>query len=139
MTIVRWAPFTEHESMERRMRRFFEELRFVPALVPAADIYETDDEYVLELDVPGFEEKELTVEVTDHTVAIKGRREKETEETTKDFALQERLARQFERRFILPMQADTARMKATFAKGVLEVHTPKVAATSPKQVEITKA
>src|SRR6266508_2057728 len=45
-----------------------------PALLPAVDVYETEDEFVLELEVPGYEEKELTIEAFDHTVAIAGER-----------------------------------------------------------------
>ncbi len=67
MTIVKWTPFMELDSMERSMRRWFEGFSFAPAIAPATDIYETDDEYVVEVEVPGFEEKELAVEVFDHT------------------------------------------------------------------------
>ena len=74
MTIVKWTPFTELDSMERRMRRLFEEIGFAPGLAPAADVYETDEEFVVELEVPGYEEKELSIEVSDHTLAIKGSR-----------------------------------------------------------------
>jgi HSP20 family protein len=139
MAIVRWTPFMELDSMERRMRRWFEEFGFSPPLAPATDIYETDAEYVVELEVPGFEEKELKVEVFDHTLAVKGRREKTKEEKAKEFTLHERLEREFERRFVLPTEADTEHLKAVFAKGVLEVHAPKAKTATPKQVAITKA
>jgi HSP20 family protein len=139
MTIVRWTPFMELDSMERRMRRWFEEFGFSPPLAPATDIYETDEEYVVELEVPGFEEKELKVEVFDHTLAVKGRREKTKEEKAKEFTLHERLEREFERRFVLPTEADTDHLKAVFVKGVLEVHAPKAKTATPKQVAITKA
>ena len=137
MTIVKWTPFMELDSMERRMRRLFEEIGFAPALAPAADVFETDEEYVVELDLPGYEEKELSIEVYDHTLAIRGEREKVTEEKTKEFALHERLERQFERRFILPVAADTEHVKATFTKGVLEVHAPKLKKAQPKKVAIS--
>jgi HSP20 family protein len=136
MTIVKWAPFSELDSMERRMRRLFGEIGFWPALAPAADVYETDDEFVVELEVPGYEEKELSIEVFDHTLAIKGVRQKVKEEMTKEFALHERLEREFERRFVLPTEADTEHLKAVFTKGVLEVHAHKVELTKPKRVEI---
>jgi HSP20 family molecular chaperone IbpA len=42
----------------------FEEIGFAPTLLPAANVYETDEEFVVELEVPGFEEKELGVEVS---------------------------------------------------------------------------
>ena len=119
------------------MRRLFEEIGFAPALLPAADIYETDDEFVVELEVPGYEEKELVIEVFDHTLAVKGEREKTKEEKTKEFSLHERIERKFERRFVLPVEADTEHLKAIFGKGVLEVHAPKVKTAKPKKVAIT--
>lgn len=138
MTIVRWTPFTELDSMERRMRRVFEESGFAPVLAPAADVYETDDEFVVELEVPGYEEKELSIEVSDHMLEIKGSRTKAKEEERKEFALHERLERAFERRFILPSEADTEHLKAVFKEGVLEVHARKLETAKPKKVAITK-
>jgi HSP20 family protein len=138
MAIVKWTLFNELDPFERRMQRLFGQPGFVPqAPVPAADVYETPDEYVVALDVPGYEEKELAVELSDHTLAIKGQRSHTTDEAKKEFALQERLEHQFERRFTLPMTADTEHVKARFTKGVLEVHTPKVVVSQPKNVAIT--
>ena len=137
MAIVRWTPFTELDSMERRMRRVFEEIGFAPGLAPAADVYETDDEFVVEVEVPGYEEKELSIEVSDHTLAVKGSREKTKQEKTKEFSLHERLEREFERRFVLPSEADTEHLKAVFGKGVLEVRAPKLQAVKSTKVEIT--
>jgi HSP20 family protein len=139
MAITKRTPFTELDSMERRMRRHFEEIGFAPALAPAADVYETDDEFVVELEVPGYDEKELSIEIYDHTLAIKGTRTRAKEETTKNFALHERLEREFERRFVLPTEADTEHLKANFVKGVLEVHARKLQKAKPKRVAITKS
>ena len=137
MAIVKWTPFMELDSMERRMRRVFEEIGFAPALAPAADVFETADEFVVELELPGYEEKELSIEIDDHTLSIRGEREKVKEETTKQFRLHERLEREFERRFVLPVAADTEHLKASFTKGVLEVHAPKLKQTKPKKIAIT--
>lgn len=138
-TIVKWTPLMELDSLERRMRRMFDGIGFAPAPLPAADVYETPEEFVVEVEVPGYEEKELAIEVSDHILAIKGRRAKATEESSKEFRLRERLEREFERKFVLPTEASTERVQATFAKGVLKVHTPKVVKTEAKQVAITKA
>jgi HSP20 family protein len=139
MAITKRTPFTELDSMERRTRRLFEEIGFAPVLAPAADVFETDDEFVVELEAPGYEEKELAIEVSDHTIAIKGARERIKDEQRRDFALHERLEREFERRFVLPDEADTDHVKAVFTKGVLEVHTPKLPIAKPRKVAITKA
>ena len=122
--------------MERRMRRVFDEAGITPAPLPAADVYETDAEYIFELEVPGFEEKKLSVEVVDHTLTVKGERTEEKEEKGKTFRLQERLAKQFERRFELPAEADSAKVAADFKAGVLTVHAPKATAAKPRSVEI---
>jgi HSP20 family protein len=136
-TIVRWSPLRELDWMEGGMRRMLDEFGFAPAALPAADVYETTDEFVIELEVPGFEEKELGIEVTDHTLVLTG--ERTATKAEKEFRIRERLEEKFERRFHLPTTADTEQVKAKFGKGVLEVHTPKLAISTPHKVEITKA
>jgi HSP20 family protein len=137
-TMVKWSPAHELDSMERRMRRIFDTIGFTPVLLPATDIYETRDEFVVELEVPGYEEKELAIDVFDHTVSIKGEHVEPKEETDKSFHLRERFEREFERRFELPPEADTEHIRAKFDKGVLEVHAPKLEITKPQRVPITK-
>ncbi|HXY17062.1 MAG TPA: Hsp20/alpha crystallin family protein [Gaiellaceae bacterium] len=138
-TLVRWSPFQELESFDRRMRRLFgEPMTAQTPLLPAADVYETPTDYVVELEVPGFVEKELTVDVSDHTLAVKGMREAEKETKEKSFLLHERLEKQFERRFSLPEEADTEHAKASFEHGVLKIATPKKAEAAPRVVPISK-
>jgi HSP20 family protein len=138
-SLVRWSPFRELDLMERNMRRLFEGFGFFPALLPATDIYETKDEYVVELEVPGYEEKELGIEVSDHTLTVRGERKEIKEQAEKTFRLHERLEKEFERTFILPPEVETGKVKATFKQGVLEVHAPKVKAAIAKKVPIAKA
>ena len=138
MILTRWTPFQELEAFERRTRKLFDELGFAQPIVPSADVYERKGEYVYELEIPGFEEKELEIEVTDHVLTVKGERAEVTEEKDKTFWLHERLARAFERRFELPPEADTQKVKAEFKKGILAVHAPKAITATPKKVEIGK-
>jgi len=135
-TVVRWDPFRELGLMERSMRSLGMPLLQVPAL-PAADIYETEDEYVVELEVPGYEEKELTIEVFDHMLTVKGEHEVTTETKEKTYRLHERLEQEFQRRFELPKVVDTDKLTATFKQGVLELHAPKVEAAVPKKIPLT--
>ena len=139
MTIDVWMPLREFDLVERRMRRLFEEAGFAPPLLPAADVYETADDFVVELDVPGYAEKELEIEVFDHTLTIKGEQAETKEEIDKAFRLQERLEHEFERRFALPIEADTTHLKATFDKGVLKVRAPKIETAKPFKVTIGKS
>ena len=135
MTILRWSPFLEVEAIDRRMRRMLDEFGIASGL-PAADIYETDKEYAFELEVPGFEEKELSIEVADHTLVVKGEQLETKEEKDKQYRLHERLESTFERRFTLPLEADTTKIGAEFIKGVLTVHAPKVDVPKPRKVAI---
>ena len=139
MALVRWAPFQDMDTVERRMRRMFDQIGVVPAW-PAADVYEANGEYVFELEVPGYDEAELSVEVRDHTLTVKGEKvEKKTEEKEKTFYLNERLARSFERRFELPAETIADKVVAEFDHGVLVVHAPKAAEVAPRNIAIKAA
>jgi HSP20 family protein len=122
--------------MERRMRRLFEDRGFFPAGAPATDIYETEKEYVVELEVPGFDRGELAIEVTDHSVVVKGEHKEETEAAEREMLLHERLERSFVRRFELPLESDVEHVNAACDKGVLTLHVPKATA-KPRMIEIT--
>jgi HSP20 family protein len=138
-TLVKPSLFPEVESMERRFRRILEGTpltAFVPVFLPAADIYETPEEYVVELEVPGYAEEQLGVEVSDHTLVVTGTRE-ESHEDKKTYRLQERLERTFKREFRLPAETDRESVTAHFEQGVLEIHAPKLATTKPRKVEIS--
>jgi HSP20 family protein len=110
---------------------------FTPALLPAADVYQTGKEWVVELEVPGYEEKELSLEVSDHSLTIKGSREQVMEEKDKTFRLHERLEREFERTFTLPPDIDTEHVTAKFVKGVLEVHAPLTTMNASREIPIS--
>jgi HSP20 family protein len=120
------------------MRRAFEDAGMTAAATPAADVYETETEFVVELEVPGYDEKELQVEVTDHRLCVKGERAEEKEKKEKAFHLHERLEKSFERRFTLPTEADLEKTQATFKKGVLEVHVAKATEAEPRTIRISK-
>ncbi len=134
-TLVTWDPFRELELMERGMRRFG--LPPIPVTtLPAADIYETPDEYVVELEVPGYAEKELAIEISDHVLTIKGEHETAIEKTEKTYRLHERMGQEFQRQFELPTVVDTEKLTAAFTKGVLELHAPKVKAAQPRKIPV---
>jgi HSP20 family protein len=135
-TVVKWTPFRELDLMERQMCRLFDNGAYGVPHLPVADAYETPQEFVVELEVPGFEEKDLSLEVTDHTIIVKGEAEASEKQDEKTFLLLERSERIFERRFHLPDDADTDKLTATFSKGVLELHAPKVVQAAPRKIAI---
>lgn len=138
-TLVRWNPFQELDAMERRMRRLFGDIGLVPATLPATDVYETEQEFVFEVEAPGFEEQELTIEVVDHTLLVRGEQTEEKDAEDKAFRLHERLEQTFERRFELPVLTEPDKIAAEFDKGVLTIHAPKAKVAEPRKITIGKA
>ena len=138
LMLDRRTPLRELDRMERRMRRLFEDRGLFAFEAPATDVYETDADYVVELEVPGFDREELAVEVTDHTLVVRGEHREEAEKAGRELLLHERLERHFERRFELPAALDPEKVEATCEKGVLTLHVPKSGPKStPRTVEIT--
>jgi len=135
--LERWTPFRDLELMDQRMRRVFPAL--LPTVTPATDITESKDEFVFELEVPGYEEKELDVEVGDHVLTVAGRREVEKESTEKEVRLHERLESAFARSFQLPPDTDPEHLKASYGKGILTLRVPKTSRPKPLKVPIAKA
>lgn len=139
-----WRPF---ESLRREVDRLFEDFgrgfwrppfgrslfdiepfvqqEFAWPKTPAVDIVENDDAFLVSAEVPGLEEKDIDVSVTDGMLTIKGEKHEEREEKKKGYHLRERSFGSFERRFRLPEDVDADRIDASFAKGVLKVTLPK--------------
>lgn len=138
--IEKYSPLRDLDLMERWMRRMFSDFSpsYVPSMTPAADVYETEGEFVVELDVPGYAEKELSVELTDHTLTVRGTRAEDKQRTDKTLQLHERLESFFERRFQLPLETDGEHVKAVYGKGVLTLHVPKTAESKPRKIAIAK-
>ena len=128
LTLDRRIPLRELDRMERRARRLFED-RGIFMEAPATDVYETDTAYVVELEVPGLDPSDLTVEVTDHTLVISGDHTPGPEKAGRELLLHERLAHRFERRFELPLQADLDHVEATCENGLLTLHVGKTGGT----------
>ena len=82
-------------------------------------------------------EEELTLEVSDHSLTIKGTREELKDENDKTFRLHERLEREFERTFAFPPEVDTEQVTAGFVKGVLEVRAPKLSIPESREIPIS--
>jgi HSP20 family protein len=135
-TLVKWAPFGDLDLVDRRMRQMFEDLGVTGTRLPTSDVMETPKELIVKLDVPGFDEKQLSLEVSDHTLAVRGERSEEPDETDAHLFVRERLDARFERIFVLPAEVDTSKIEATLKKGVLEVRVPKTEQVTPRKIEI---
>jgi HSP20 family protein len=108
---------------------------------PAMDVTEDADGYKVTAELPGMDEKEIEIALTDETLTIKGEKKLEKEETDKDHYLSERSYGEFRRSFALPENIDPDKVAASFTKGVLTVTLPKTVAAKaePKKVAVKAA
>lgn len=104
---------------------------FAPALSgllkPQVDIGADDKIYTISVEVPGVDEKDVRVEISDDSVVISGEKKQEKEEKEKDFYRMERSYGSFRRVLCLPEDVDREGIKADFKKGVLTVSLPRKA------------
>ena len=92
---------------------------------PAVDIVEKDNAFEITADLPGLDEKNVEVKLSDGSLTIKGEKREEKEEKKKDYYLHERHFGSFERSFRVPEGVDSDKIEAKFNKGVLTVTLPK--------------
>jgi HSP20 family protein len=103
---------------------------------PAVDITERDTAYEVTAELPGMDEKNADVTVSNGMLTIKGEKREEKEEKKKDYFLSERRYGSFQRTFRVPDGVDAGKIEATIKKGVLTVTLPKTAEAQKPQKKI---
>jgi HSP20 family protein len=104
--------------------------------VPAIDLVEAEDHFVLKADLPGLAEDDVSIEVQDGTLRITGERKAESETSEQGWYRLERSYGSFSRSLTLPDGVDPDAISAEFERGVLEVRIPKPEERKPRRVEI---
>ena len=136
----RWDPFEGSDWFPslRRARGDLAELfgRGEGRFLPAIDIGEDDGQYVVTAELPGTQREDVTVELKDGMLTIRGEKKSEREEKKEHRRYVERSYGTFSRAFTLPSDADQDRIQAAFKDGVLTVTIGKSAETKPKTVDI---
>jgi HSP20 family protein len=135
-------------ALRRDPLRFFEDLfgdRNLPqtiwgngssAFVPALDVRETKDSFVVEAELPGIRSEDLKVEVMDGMLCLRGERKQEEVENTDNYHRSERVYGSFERQISLPPSAELDKIQAVFENGVLRLEVPKKASAKPRNVTV---
>ena len=140
--ITPWRPFREMEEWERR----FEDLLGRPmwrlpveeiGWMPAVDVLEKDDKFVVKAELPGMKEEDISVSVVGDTLTIKGEKKTETEVKEEDYYRCERAYGSFYRSIPLPSTVDSAKIEASYEDGVLEVTLPKAPEVKPKKIAVS--
>src|SRR3954454_8577426 len=146
MALVRWEPARELHSLQQEMNRLFGTFFDSPAgstpgstqrrWIPAMDLVETDDSFVLRADLPGLTEQDVNLEFEDRVLTLSGERKAEHEDKGEGYYRLERASGAFSRSLTLPEGVDGDAITATFEHGVLEVRIPKPQQPKPRRLEI---
>ena len=105
--------------------------------MPAVDVFEKEDRFVVKAELPGMKEEDIDVSVIGDTLSIRGEKKTETEVKEKDYYRSERSYGSFYRSIRLPSGVDADKVEASFEDGVLEVTLAKSARAKPKKIAVS--
>ncbi len=137
-------------SFQREMNRLFDDFfsgfdssflatTRASVFTPSINIKEDKDNLTVSAELPGMDEKDIEITMSENTVKISGEKKEETEKNKDNYHYVERKSGYFERVIELPVQVDSDKAQAAFKKGVLEIKFPKLIKTqNVKRIEITK-
>ncbi len=145
MALVRWDAARELDTLQGEMNRLFSSFFDTPTTrngaatrrwVPAMDLVETEQHFVLTADLPGMTDGDVNIEVERNVLTISGERKTEHEAKKDGYYRIERSVGAFSRSLTLPEGVDADAVTASFAHGVLEIRIPKPAQAQPRRVQI---
>jgi len=154
MTLIKWSPMRELENIRRDMERLVDEfiepfprrslvrwprLTESGALVPNVELINRDSEFLVRVELPGMDKKDIDLTITDDTLTIKGEARRSEEFKDEDYYLSEISYGRFARTITVPAEVDSDRAKARFQNGILEVTLPKKKEAKPKEIKVEVA
>jgi HSP20 family protein len=146
MDLIRWNPWNELVSLRERMNRVFDDSMFRPdrredsfamgTWSPAVDMFEKDDTVVIKAELPGLDKKDVSLDLQNGVLTLKGERKYENEVKEENYYRREMSCGKFIRSFTLPADVDADKIKAEFQNGLLTVEVPKPEEHKPKQIKV---
>ena len=132
MAMLRWEPFREMQNALRRFSPLYMPDNGVAgsetaarSWIPLANISESENEYLIKLELPDVKKEDVKVEVADGVITISGERKLEREDKRENAIRIESIYGAFTRSFVLPDNVDEKSIRAEAKDGVLRVHIPK--------------
>ena len=137
MTLVKWNPT---RSLITDFDRIFDSmfthdsprLSLGQSCMPAVDVTETETEFLLSADMPGLDKKDMSIDIHDGVITIKGESAIDNEKSTDDYRIRERQLGSFNRSFRLPDNVNEVKVAAKFKNGVLMITLPKAKEVLPE-------
>lgn len=141
-SLTRWEPYRELSTMRKALDHFYDEALARPMFehfyvnAPAMDVYQTKDNVVVKITLPGVKPDDAHISVSDGVLTIRGdtSTEKELEEAT--YHVRERRDYSFNRSVVLPSEVDSEKADAEFEDGVLTITLPKTEEVKSKTIEV---
>ena len=141
MTLVKWNP---NRSLISDFDRIFDKMFNIDLPMHsvessyslAVDIQETEKEFILSADMPGLNKKEVSIDIHDGVITIKGERIKEDKISFDDYRIHERQFGSFNRSFRLPDNVNEDKISAKFTNGELLITLPKSKEIKPEGRQI---
>ena len=146
MALIRWEPAAELNTIQSEMNRLFNSVFDTQGRpsggetrhwIPAEDLVEDPDHYVLHADLPGLSEQDINIELEAGVLTISGERKATRSEQKGGYRRFERAHGSFSRSLTLPDGVNADGVQASFDKGVLEVRIPKPEQIKPRKVTIS--
>lgn len=136
MAIRRWDPLSDLLTLQERMNRIFEEslsrsrlpdeVLSSGAWTPLADVYETPEAFVVQVELPGLGSDDVEVEVGEDGLVLRGERRTTSQARPEAFHRMERSYGAFSRSFRFTARVDASRVSAVFRDGLLRLELPKL-------------
>jgi len=151
MSLIRWNPARELAAwpsdlfgIQREMNRMFDsffrgsrdEDYSLSTWIPAVDIAEHDNEYVVKLELPGVNKEDVKITLESNILTIQGDKKQEKETKKENYHRVERSYGAFQRSFTLPTTVKSDKIDAVYKEGVLTISLPKAEEAKPKQIEV---
>ncbi len=143
--LIRWQPMREMVTLRDAMDRLFDEAFTRPwglidggheSGAPALDMYQTDNDVVVKVAVPGMKADDVQISVTGDMLTIKGETKEKNEVKEKAYHIREQRWGAFERSVALPTAVISDKAKAEFEDGVLTITMPKAEDVKPKMITV---
>ena len=142
-TITRWDPFQDVLSLREAMNQLMEESFVRPAtaqngknFVPALDLSETGEGYLVEAALPGVKPEDVEITVENNVLTIKGETRKETDDKQRNFHRIERRFGSFQRTIGLPTTVKADAIQASLTNGILRLEIPKAEEVKPRKISV---
>ena len=142
--LSRWDPFNEMLTLREAMSQLFEESFVSPSVsrrgqggfVPALDLSETPDGYLVEVAAPGLKPEDVQITLENNILMIKGELRQESQDKQRNFHRVERRYGAFQRTITLPSTVKSDAIKAELTNGVLRLDIPKAEEVKPRRIDV---